>query len=189
MSVLFLLCNIRLATSDEMKNTRIAWLHLFESELVRRLFTAKSLTYASSQISTSAFLWAEACNSRFVGELASPLVEDDPSHWPGNAEFIFSERTRCMIWSIADAMNTFWGAEIIHLSSATCPDLFRERHFAGKRRSVKYAGTSIPRTRAFSLINHAITVSVKRERERERQQSQRNTALSALSFPTVLRCH
>lgn len=58
-------------------------------------------------------------------------------------------------------MSAFWGAEIIHLSSATCHDLFWERHFVGKHRNVKYACTSTPRTRAFSLINHAITVFVK----------------------------
>lgn len=64
----------------------------------------------------------------------------------------------------------------------TCLDLFGERHFAQKHRNVKYC-TLIPRIRAFNLINHAITVLVKKRRKK---QSLRNTALSALSFPTFL---
>ena len=130
------------------------------------------------------FLWAEACNSQFIGTFASYfswkmtyLVDLETPN-----AFLFSY----VFKTSQSAMSAFWGAEIIHLSSATCHDLFRERHFVAKHRSVKYACTSTPCTCAFSLINHVITVFVK---IKQKKQSQKNTALSALSFPTVLRYH
>lgn len=164
-TILIPLCDVRL-TSDETKNIYIASLHLFESELVRRMFIVKRLMYASSQISVSVSL---SWGLQFAVHRSVRLASH--GRWPisltRKRRIFFFEHIRC-IWSITDAMSAFWSVKIIHLSSVTCRDLFREHHFAGKHRSVKYACTSTSRIRAFSLINHAIMILVKK---REKKQS------------------
>lgn len=69
----------------------------------------------------------------------------------------------------------------------TCLDLFRERHFAQKHRNVKYC-TLIPRIRAFSLINHAITVLIKRKKEKKAIVKKYCVKRLIVSYVLVINC-